>query len=223
MKYIFETTYPVSQKFLEKSDLYMSGHHMGTDFACPTGTKVFAPAKGVITKVIENHAQMGNCIFYRCVIDNQAYTLRFMHLSVPMPMGDYEEEALIAVTGNTGNSTGPHLHVDVTRGEFDIKNLYTYEGVVSNLVDFETWCPTEYHKKPVEAPVEPKNAPTLKVLTKDEIISFFNTFVTIFATVAIPQLSTFDWDNASQASLIALGGSILRMALKATTEKFLSK
>lgn len=156
MRYIFDTTYPVAQKFLEKNDAYMSGHHMGTDFACPTGTEIFAPFEGQISKVFKSHPQMGNCIFFTCHKDGQLFTLRFMHLSAVLPEGNYKEGDLIAISGNTGNSTGPHLHVDVTRGEFNIQNLYTYEGVVANLVDFETWCPTEYHKKPVEASVEPK-------------------------------------------------------------------
>lgn len=214
MRYIFDTTYPVSQKFLEKNDAYMSGHHMGTDFACPIGTKVFTPAKGVITKVIENHPQMGNCIFFRCVVDNQAYTLRFMHLSVCMPVGDYEDGALIAVTGNTGNSTGPHLHVDVTRGEFDIKNLYTYEGVVANLVDFETWCPTEYHKKAEVAVNKPKDMLADGKISKEELKSIVQTFMAVAVPIVVMNLQTLDVNHLSKGALTAAGVAILRSVLK---------
>ena len=218
MKYIFNTVYPVSQKFLEKNAAYMSGYHMGTDFACPVGTEIHAPFSGSIIKSEKNHPQMGNYIFFKCIKDNQAYTLRFMHLSACLPVGDYLEGEVIAISGNTGASTGPHLHVDVTRGEFNIKNLYTYEGVAANLVDFEEWCPAEYHTKPTEVAVAAKTAGVS--ITKESVVSFFNTFVTIFITVAIPQLSTFDFENATKASIIALGGSIFRMVLKSLVEKY---
>lgn len=139
MKSIFNTIYPVTQKFLDPNPAYKSGVHMGTDYACPVGTPVYAPVDGKIAQTFDSNPSMGNCIIYECVKDEKTYQLRFMHLSACYPVGEYKEGDVIAITGNTGMSEGPHLHVDVTLGPVQWEAIKTKDGVMLYMTDFEVW------------------------------------------------------------------------------------
>lgn len=102
--------------------------HFGTDFACPVGTPVWAAADGVITSRAPDGGA-GNMITIRH--DNGLVTL-YMHLSKFAPgikVGDrVAAKTVIAYSGNTGLSTGPHLH-------FGVKQNGAY-------VDFQSLKPT---------------------------------------------------------------------------------
>ena len=51
--------YPVTQKFLNPNSIYLSGFHMGTDIATPTGTTVYAPLAGNIVQCFDNMCGTG--------------------------------------------------------------------------------------------------------------------------------------------------------------------
>jgi|TARA_R110002167_G_scaffold242290_3_gene447845 murein DD-endopeptidase len=84
--------------------------HNGTDFATPIGTQVVAPGDGVVT-LVTKHAFAGNYI----VIDhdNKVRT-RYLHLSrFLVKRGQRVTRGqVIGLSGNTGASTGPHLHYE---------------------------------------------------------------------------------------------------------------
>lgn len=89
--------------------------HNGVDVAAPIGTEVYCPCDGVVKEVNENERE-GK----RLVIGDDASGLRFgfCHLSkVYWPAGTkvYRGE-LVALTGNTGKTTGAHCHFTVKRG-----------------------------------------------------------------------------------------------------------
>ena len=124
-------------------------------------------------------------------------------------------------------STGPHLHVDVSKNAVDWQGIKTLDGIISNMVDYEKWSEQIDFNYKVAVPtpiptVEPEIAPTVRVFTKDELMSHVNTFIALFITVALPQIQTFDWQNASQASVIALLGVIVRAVVKALSEKYIT-
>lgn len=85
--------------------------HEGIDFVADIGTPVAAAAGGVVV-VAERHPQYGNLI----EIDHgNDFTTRYAHLS---KMAVSEGQVLkrgqhIGLSGNTGRSTGPHLHFEV--------------------------------------------------------------------------------------------------------------
>ncbi len=83
--------------------------HQGYDLAAPVGTPVVAPAGGVVTLAEPDLYYEGGTIF----LDHGHGLLSvFMHLSeVSVVPGDVVGRGeLIGRTGNTGRSTGPHLH-----------------------------------------------------------------------------------------------------------------
>ena len=85
--------------------------HYGTDWAMPIGTSVNAPADGRVEKV-GNHPLAGRFIVVR---HDNGYRTRYLHLSQPLvSRGDRVNMGeTIAKSGNTGRSTGPHLHYEV--------------------------------------------------------------------------------------------------------------
>ena len=95
--------------------------HNGTDFRAPLGTPVYAMNSGtvVFAKSFRNY---GNTV----IIDHGLSVMTmYMHLSkTNVKLGDGVEEGdLIAWSGNTGYSLGPHLHLSVRIGGFSIDPL----------------------------------------------------------------------------------------------------
>ena len=125
----------VTQKFGVPNDWYQSGIHNGTDFACPKGTLIYAPSDGEILHVFKNHKTMGNAIYFSC--DDEKHYIRFLHLSDTKPRGVYKQGDVIGWTGNTGQSTGYHLHIDVWNTSVNTYLIKTKEGVEKYLLNPE--------------------------------------------------------------------------------------
>lgn len=95
--------------------------HQGFDLAARVGTPVIAPAAGIVTLADPDLYYEGGTIF----LDHGHGLLSvFMHLSeVTVAAGDEVRRGdLIAKTGNTGRSTGPHLHWAVKWRNPDTEN-----------------------------------------------------------------------------------------------------
>lgn len=113
-RYPFEGNYRISSGFNPNRRHPVTGRvspHRGTDFAMPIGTPIIAPADGRVEKVA-NHPVAGRYVVIR---HDNGYQTRYLHLSRPLvSRGDRVEMGeRIALSGNTGRSTGPHLHYEV--------------------------------------------------------------------------------------------------------------
>ena len=85
--------------------------HEGIDLVADTGSRVIAAAGGVV-QTAEYHPQYGNLI----EIDHgNDFSSRYAHLSkIDVKPGQVVKRGQwIALSGNTGRSTGPHLHFEV--------------------------------------------------------------------------------------------------------------
>lgn len=102
--------------------------HIGLDVMAPSWTKLFAPSDGNVVTGIGS--QGGNTVYLH--VAGGDYLVRFLHLAKFAKTGPVKEGDLIGYTGNTGLSTGPHLHVDVSR-----KQLKLYDR--NNFVDPERY------------------------------------------------------------------------------------
>lgn len=106
----------VTQNFGARPEVYkqfgMNGHN-GLDFRAKTGTPLYSPIEGVI-KVI-NQGSKGYGLHVQIDKDNLRIVLA--HLShVYVSTGDRVYfGSKIALSGNTGFSTAPHLHMTVKR------------------------------------------------------------------------------------------------------------
>lgn len=83
--------------------------HRGYDMATPVGTPVKAPAAGMVTLADPDLYYEGGAVF---LDHGQGLVTIVMHLSeVDVKAGDYVQAGdIIAKTGNSGRTTGPHLH-----------------------------------------------------------------------------------------------------------------
>jgi len=93
--------------------------HEGIDFLVDTGTPVHAAAGGLVVAA-ELHPQYGQMID---IDHGNDFTSRYAHASKLMvKAGDLVQRgAIIALSGSTGRSTGPHVHFEVR-----------YKGVAQN-------------------------------------------------------------------------------------------
>lgn len=83
--------------------------HNGLDYATPNGTKIIAPHSGKVLEV----ADEGNDGYGKYIkIENDKEGSVLAHLQeFKIKVGDYVDQGqLVALSDNTGNSTGPHLH-----------------------------------------------------------------------------------------------------------------
>ena len=87
------------------------GPHNGTDFATPTGTQVLSTGDGVVTRV-GNHPFAGR---YIDIQHGGQYKTRYLHLHrVLVRRGEaINRGQVIALSGNSGRSTGAHLHFEL--------------------------------------------------------------------------------------------------------------
>lgn len=84
--------------------------HDGIDFAVPSGSQIISSTDGVICKVSQDPTGYGN--FLEVWDDKQLCATLYAHLkTIAVKVGDRVKRGqLIAISDNTGNSTGPHLH-----------------------------------------------------------------------------------------------------------------
>ncbi|SOD58460.1 Peptidase family M23 [Streptomyces zhaozhouensis] len=107
--------YELSATYGNSGDRWTS-KHSGQDFAVPTGTEVSSVHEGTVVKAGGNGAGDGPAYGNAVVIDHGDGTFsQYAHLSeVDVAVGDQVKTGEeIALSGNTGNSSGPHLHFEI--------------------------------------------------------------------------------------------------------------
>jgi len=118
--------YPITQAFPDAATHTGPDSYYAVDFAMPVGTDVFAARGGVVFDVASNNFRAGLDIerdapaanVVRILHDDGTYAI-YAHLNtntIRVRPGDAVERGdYIADSGNTGYSSGPHLHFAVVR------------------------------------------------------------------------------------------------------------
>lgn len=106
--------YRVSSNFNPRRTNPVTGRiapHKGVDFAVPVGTPVLAIGDGEVI-VSKRSGAAGN---YVAIRHGRQYMTRYMHLKTLLvkPGQKVKRGDRIALSGNTGRSTGPHVHFEV--------------------------------------------------------------------------------------------------------------
>jgi hypothetical protein len=151
--------------------------HHGVDVALPVGTPLTAPADGVVVK--KGNGPSGGVTLILKHEDNR-HTV-YYHLQKPSHLAkgaNVKRGDLIAYSGNTGASTGPHLHMELRRsarwGDTIDPVPYLQEPPVEpTVVEPEPVEPTPrpepVEPKPRPEPVEPVERPTVQPKPKHRI------------------------------------------------------
>lgn len=114
-----DTTYVITSKYGERLDPMTNelSFHSGIDLAVPEGTNVINAYPGKVIKVGYEDNGLGEYIKIQHMIENDLYMTVYGHLkkdSTLVKEGDsLSKNTVISLSGNTGKSTGPHLHFEV--------------------------------------------------------------------------------------------------------------
>ena len=105
---------PVRSGVITATMYYSSGRYNGAlDYGVPVGTEVYAAAEGVVFAANWSNGGLGN---YVCIQHSGGMRTLYGHGNGKFYVkpGDVVKKGqLIMLSGNTGNSSGPHLHFEV--------------------------------------------------------------------------------------------------------------
>lgn len=97
-------------------------HHPGLDISAPSGTPIYAPAKGKVTLAGNRHDGYGIQVK---LYHGGNITTRYAHMkkAAVKPGQAVTRGELIGYVGNTGRSTGPHVHYEVHKAEVAVNPM----------------------------------------------------------------------------------------------------
>lgn len=110
--------------------------HYGMDFTAPVGTEIYATGDGVVKEVDNSHSGYGRSL----VIDHGfGYQTLYGHMSeFKVKQGQMVKRgSVIGYVGNSGTSTGPHVHYEVHKNGKPVNPQYFY---------FKDLTPEEYDR-----------------------------------------------------------------------------
>jgi murein DD-endopeptidase MepM/ murein hydrolase activator NlpD len=111
-----QANYTLTARYGQRGGIWSAGWHTGLDFRVKSGTPVVAAANGTIIA-----SGWGGAYGYRIEVDHgNGYVTAYNHLSrIEITDGKVAAGQEIGKSGSSGNTTGPHLHFEVTKdGEF---------------------------------------------------------------------------------------------------------
>ncbi len=135
--------------------------HNGIDLACAIGTKCLAIADGIVVASKVNGGGVKTGYGYYMVVKHNGFIALYAHLNrLGLPTGTIVKQGQqIADTGNTGTSTGPHLHFEIHDTDAFDANFFKRDanGKMKSSVDpVRFMVPEEVKPTPTPKPIEPQ-------------------------------------------------------------------
>lgn len=122
--FTYKITPKVSAQFGEIDNIHPTPH-TGVDFVVSVNTPIYAPVDSIVSRVEEHHALLGKAVFLKT---DSGYQIVLGHLNdIKVKIGEHVHSGeLVALSGNSGNSTGPHLHLGIIDklGQFIDPNVF---------------------------------------------------------------------------------------------------
>ena len=110
--------YPSSGKF-----------HGAIDYAVPSGTPVYAAADGVVMSTANLSSSYGTYVVLRHANGLQSYYAHGTYGSITVSPGQIVKKGQkIMLSGNSGNSSGSHLHFEVRKSPYNYNGYATAYG-----------------------------------------------------------------------------------------------
>lgn len=148
-------TLPISGRWYKSAGTWAyasGGVHLGVDFAANVGTPVLAAGNGVILGSYNACPTMGglgnrcgypgspmggNQIYLVTNVDGVTYVIKYCHLQKDSPIAKgtiVNAGDVIAAVGSSGNSSGPHLHLEIIK--VGTMSIYEYAESWNGAFDF---------------------------------------------------------------------------------------
>ncbi|MEM9023325.1 MAG: M23 family metallopeptidase [Bacteroidota bacterium] len=110
--------------------------HAGIDFTAPTGTEIYATGSGIVERADSKASGFGKHVV---VNHGYGYKTRYAHMSrfAVRPGQKVKRGDVLGYVGNTGLSSGPHLHYEVEKGNTKIDPINYF---------FDDLSPEEYDR-----------------------------------------------------------------------------
>ena len=107
----------ITTPYGKKGKMWKSGYHTGVDFAVKEGTDIIAAVDGVVQAGNWGSAY-GKQVIVKAKVNGKDVWMIYAHCSKTFVKAGakVKKGQHIAESGNTGNSTGPHLHFEVRDG-----------------------------------------------------------------------------------------------------------
>ncbi|WP_353618643.1 M23 family metallopeptidase [Bacillus sp. ISL-37] len=129
----------ITSRFGEVSSVH-SKPHTGIDIALPEGTPLKSITEGVVQSVVDYGSEnIGKGVIVQLA---DGKTAIYGHLSdIKVKAGQIVKEGdLLGLSGNTGRSTGPHLHFGMKEnGQFIDPTKFIENGKVGQVDYFNVW------------------------------------------------------------------------------------
>lgn len=105
---VVTSTYGAREQIFEGVNSY----HTGIDIAAKTGTEIKSSTSGKVIKIKENDKYYGNYV----IIETNGVQFKYAHMSkIKVKLNEkIEQNSIVGLVGNTGMSTGPHLHFEIS-------------------------------------------------------------------------------------------------------------
>lgn len=119
----FEGDWPITQKY---GDTITSSFHTGIDYGCPEGTPILASNDGIVMVAKTDQSSNGGYGKYVIIQHSDGKSTLYGHLKhfIVSPNQKVKQSEIIGYSGNTGNSTGPHLHFEARRIWHDYRSYF---------------------------------------------------------------------------------------------------
>lgn len=110
--------------------------HTGIDFTAPIGTPIYATGDGVVEKLKSKMSGYGKVVV---INHGYGYESLYAHMSkiIVKPGEKVKRGQVIGYVGNTGRSTGPHVHYEIKKNGKPINPVHFF---------YQDLTPEEYEK-----------------------------------------------------------------------------
>jgi murein DD-endopeptidase MepM/ murein hydrolase activator NlpD len=104
----------ITTAYKKLGKMWSKGYHTGVDFAVPVGTEVHAVADGKVANA--NWGKAYGTQIVQDLGDGTFFIYAHLSKSLVKPGDKLSKNQVIGKSGNTGNSSGPHLHTELRNG-----------------------------------------------------------------------------------------------------------
>ena len=128
--------YPVTCAYGVRGPRWVGGVHKGVDQGCPVGTTVRSPVTGVVVGIGTTWGQSfgRHQVAIEFVSNGRKYTVNLAHMEASsVKVGQkVKVGAVIGKSGQDGNVSGPHVHMEVQKQRRWLKDGYVNPIVAIN-------------------------------------------------------------------------------------------